>query len=239
MYSLIVETLQKAFDALEEDGSSPHNSHGYAFHCGQAGGLAAAARVAGVHASALCDDISDAYEDGDTELMRSLLNEVQSRPRNDDGRHDRHGNMQIQEPAFDNVLQEALHFKKAGDSLRCSLMIGFVVGLMYRYQGPGYRPSATVRDDILRGYETGCDKLLHKAGETLSGITRFTDPGPSMSNPEARRYYEELFRMLRWVQNFGLRRARAKNQRGLMAQAYLLFNYRTTLGEEDVETAVE
>ena len=239
MRAVIAESLQKAFDALKEDGSSPHNSRGYAFHCGEAGGLATVARVAGDHALELCDDISDAYENGDPKLMRFLLDEVQSRPRNDEGRRGLPGNMEIQAPAFDNVLQEALHSKEAGDSLRCSLMIGFVVGLMYRYQGPGYRPLETVRGDILRGYETDCDELLHQAGKTLGFATRFTDPGPSMSNPAARQHYEELFRMLRWVQNFGLRQARAKNQRGLMAQAYLLFNYRTTLGEEDVETAVE
>ena len=239
MRAVITESMQKAFDALKEDGSSPHNSHGYAFHCGEAGGLAAVARVAGVHTSALCDDISDAYEDGDAELMRFLLDEVRSRPRNDDGRRGLHGNMELQAPAFDNALQEALNSKEAGDSLRCSLLIGFVVGLMYRYQGPGYRPLETVRDEIINGYETGCDELLHKAGGTLGSVTRFTDLGSFMSNPEARQHYEELFRLLRWVQNFGLRQARAKNQRGLMAQAYLLFNYRTTLGEADVETAVE
>ena len=238
MCSLIVEALQKAFDALDEDGSYAR-SRGYAFHCGEAGGLAAVARVAGVHALTLCDDISDAYEDGDTGLMRFLLDEVQSRPRNYDGRHDLDGNAEVNAPAFDHALQEALRSKEAGDSLRCSLMIGFVAGLMHRYQGPGYRPLGTVRDDILRGYETGCDALLGQAGETLGFATRITDPGPFMSTLEARQYYEELFRTLRWVRNFGLRRVRSRNDRGLMAQAYLLFNYRTTLGEEDVESAVE
>ena len=237
MCSLIVEALQKAFNALNEEGSSGH-SHGYAFHCGEASGLAAVARVPGVHALALCDDISGAYEDGDTELMRFLLDEVQSRQR-DDVHRVRYGNTEIHAPGFDHALQEALRSKESGNGLRCSLMIGFVVGLMYGYQGPGYRPLGAVRDDILRGYETGCDELLREAGQTLGFATRITDPGPFMSDREAKQHYEELFRMLRWVQDFGLRRARARNDRGLMAQAYLWFNYRTTLGKEDAQSAVE
>ena len=238
MFVPVVEALRKAFDALEADRSSDR-SHGYAFHCGEAGGIAAVTGVPGVHALALCDDISDAYEDGDTELMRFLLDELQSRQRDDNVQRVRYGNSEIYAPAFDSALHEALHSMEAGNGLRCSLMIGFVAGLMYRYRGPGYRLLRTVRDEVIEAYDTGCGALLRRTAETLGAATRFTDPGPSMSNREARKHYEELFRMLRWVQDFGLRQARAKNQRGLMAQPYLWFNYRTTLGQEDAAIAVE
>ena len=68
MIGLIVAALLQTFSALDQEDDS-----GYAFHCGEAGGIAAATAAFGVRALELCDDISDAYEDSDLDFMRYIL----------------------------------------------------------------------------------------------------------------------------------------------------------------------
>ena len=68
MIGLIVTALLQTFCALDQEDDS-----GYAFHCGEAGGIAAATVAFGVRALELCDDISDAYEDSDLDFMRYIL----------------------------------------------------------------------------------------------------------------------------------------------------------------------
>ena len=68
MIGLIVTALLQTFCALDQEDDS-----GYAFHCGEAGGVAAATVAFGVRALELCDDISDAYEDSDLDFMRYIL----------------------------------------------------------------------------------------------------------------------------------------------------------------------
>ena len=68
MIGLIVTALLQTFCALDQEDDS-----GYAFHCGEAGGIAAATAAFGVRALELCDDISDAYEDSDLDFMRYIL----------------------------------------------------------------------------------------------------------------------------------------------------------------------
>ena len=68
MIGLIVTALLQTFCALDQGDDS-----GYAFHCGEAGGIAAATAAFGVRALELCDDISDAYEDSDLDFMRYIL----------------------------------------------------------------------------------------------------------------------------------------------------------------------
>ena len=52
MIGLIVTALLQTFCALDQEDDS-----GYAFHCGEAGGIAAATAAFGVRALELCDDI--------------------------------------------------------------------------------------------------------------------------------------------------------------------------------------
>ena len=68
MIGLIVTALLQTFCALDQGDDS-----GYAFHCGEAGGIAAATAAFGVRALELCDDICDAYEDSDLDFMRYIL----------------------------------------------------------------------------------------------------------------------------------------------------------------------
>ena len=75
MIGLIVTALLQTFCALDQEDDS-----GYAFHCGEAGGIAAATAAFGVWALELCDDISDAYEDSDLDFMRYILRETSERP---------------------------------------------------------------------------------------------------------------------------------------------------------------
>ena len=68
MIGLIVTALLQTFCALDQEDDS-----GYAFHCGEADGIAAATAAFGVRALELCDDICDAYEDSDLDFMRYIL----------------------------------------------------------------------------------------------------------------------------------------------------------------------
>ena len=131
MIGLIVTALLQTFCALDQEDDS-----GYAFHCGEAGGIAAATAAFGVRALELCDDISDAYEDSDLDFMRYILRETSERPgRNEEG-HARTRETDLRALEFGAALREAMRAKGEVDHSRHSLMIGFTTGLMFRYQGP-------------------------------------------------------------------------------------------------------
>ena len=230
MISVVIKVLGRALDALEGDGaaSSPHS---YAFHCGEAGGIAAACGAQGVSAEELCDDISDAYEDDDARAMRDILNELESRRQRGEPDHDCVECRETPAAEFDAALGEALRAMDAGDAVRYALMIGFTAGLMYQHQDPQDEPYGPVRDKIIRGYREGSDELLAQARGTLGFATRFTDPASFRSNAEARRIYETMFERMRRVQNFGLRKARAGDET-VYAQRYLWINYRLSQQEE-------
>ena len=163
MINLIVEATQKAVYAVTHDEDLD-----FAFHWGEAGGIAAVAGVFGVKALEMCDDISDAYEDVDLDFMKYILREASER--------------------LDN-----------GDPVRNALMIGFTAGLMFRYDDPADGVEGTVRDKIIRGYQTGSDELVEQDRGTLGFGARMTDPMGFMSKAEAARYYEERVRTMRWV----------------------------------------
>ena len=79
MINLIVEAMQKAIYAVTHDEDLD-----FAFHWGEAGGIAAVAGVFGVKALEMCDDISDAYEDVDLDFMKYILREASERLDNGD-----------------------------------------------------------------------------------------------------------------------------------------------------------
>ena len=87
-------------------------------------------------------------------------------------------------------------------------MMGFVSGLMYRDPGPRYS-EGSILDAILEGYWKDSDERVEWARERLAAAHRLSDPGPFMPKNAYDRHYEEKLQTRRWIQNFGLRSARA------------------------------
>ena len=204
MIELIVTALLRALDALEQEDDDE-----YAFHCGEAGGIATAAGIFGVRALELCDDISSAYEDTALDFMRYILREASERPSDDAENYARTRDSDLNALEFGSALGEAMKAKAEGDASRHSLMIGFTAGLMFRYRGPDGGVQGSVLDKIMEAYRTDCDELLLQAHGTLGFGARMSDPMGFMGKADAARYYEERVRTMRWVQNFGLRDARS------------------------------
>ena len=229
MIGLITTALLQVFDTLDQEDDS-----GYAFHCGEAAGIAAAEAAFGVRALELRDDISDAYEDIDLDFMRYILRETSERPDRIEEDHARTRETNLHALEFGAALQEAMKAKGEGDQSRYSLMIGFTAGLMYRSQVPDGGVESTVLDKILEGYHTDSDDLLRQAHGTLGFGARMSDPMSFMGKEEAARYYEERVRIMRWVQNFGLRDARSTDEAVAIPNA-LSINYHLLqqAGEDD------
>ena len=73
------------------------------------------------------------------------------------------------------------------------------------------RPEITIRDAILLGYREGCRELIQWARYCLAAAVRLSSP-LFLPPEEAKRYYEERLRTMRWAQNFGLRSTRARDE---------------------------
>ena len=233
MIDLIVAALMQALNALVHEDDA-----GYAFHCGEAGGMAAASAVFGVKALELCDDISDAYEDVDLDFLRYILRETSERPGRAGEDHARTRETSLNALEFQAALQEAMRAKAEGDRSRYSLMIGFTSGLMFRYQGPDGGVQGAVLDKIREGYHADSEELLRQAHGTLGFGTRMSEPMSFMGKAEAARYYEERVRTMRWVQNFGLREERSDDGTVAIPNA-LSINYQLIQqAGEDNETQV-
>ncbi len=207
MIALVVTALLRAFDALDQEDDDQ-----YAFHCGEAGGIAASAAIFGVRALELCDDISDAYEDTDLDFMRYILREVSERPSGNAENYARTRDSDLNALEFDAALGEAAKAKTQGDLSRYSLMTGFTTGLMFRYYSPDSGTLGSVLAQIVAGYHAQSDDLLREARRALAAGARMNDPMPFMNKNQAARYYEERRRTMRWAQNFGLRYARYQDK---------------------------
>ncbi|MCY4557217.1 MAG: tetratricopeptide repeat protein [Chloroflexi bacterium] len=218
--------MQYAFVVFEADDEDEFELDGlnYAYHCGEAAGIAAAAGVFGVKALEMCDDISDAYEDCDLDFMRYILREASERPDSGDEHYARTRESEIHALEFGAALQEAMRAQEEGDLERRSLMIGFTAGLMFRYQDPDDGAVGAVRAKIISGYETDSNELLQEAQGTLAFGARMSDPMGLIGKEESARYYEERMRTMRWVQNFGLREARSTDE-AVVAPNSLSINY--------------
>ena len=147
----------------------------------------------------LPDDISAAYEDVDLDFMKYILREASERLDNGDEHYARTRDNMLHALEFGAALQEAIKAKDNGDPVRNALMIGFTAGLMFRYDDPADGVEGTVRDKIIRGYQTGSDELVEQDRGTLGFGARMTDPMGFMSKAEAPGYYEERVRTMRWV----------------------------------------
>ena len=108
----------------------------YAFCCGEAGGIAAASALFGVKALELCDDISDAVEDRDTDFLRGIIDDLKGRP--SVGAANRSELVHITSlPVLAAALTEAVTAYRSGDRERFALMSGFAVGLLFADPEPG------------------------------------------------------------------------------------------------------
>ena len=243
MIDLIVTALQFAFIeyAADDEDEFELDELNYAYHCGEAAGIAAAAGVFGVKALEMCDDISDAYENCDLDFMRYILREASERPDNGNEHYARTREAEIYALEFGAALREAMRAKEEDDLERRSLMIGFAVGLMFRYEDPDDGAVGAVRAKVITGYEIDSDELLQEAEATLAFGARMSDPMGLIGKEESARYYEERMRTMRWVQNFGLREARSTDE-AVVAPNALSINYQlvqqgdgadvTNIGEE-------
>ena len=206
MISEVVAALHKAVAAR-----AGNDALSYAFHTGEAGGIAAALGLFGIKGLSLCDDISDAYETGDAGFMSAILAEAAERLETPD--RGARVAASIGWPEYGAALHQAAKAKSGGDHLRDALMTGFVAGLLCHNPGPDYPDHGTIRDGVLKAYETGSAETLRWAQARIGSGVKMTDPTPFMGQEQYDRHYEERLRMMRWVQNFGLRQARAAEQR--------------------------
>ncbi len=122
MMGLITDTMQKALIAVAKGAAQD-----FTFHWGEAGGIAAADGLFGIKALELCDDISDAYEDGDVDFMHDLRHAVLARPYLGD-LGDK-GDVRTRQDAlfcleWGTALHEAIQAKEEDNLVRHSLMIG-------------------------------------------------------------------------------------------------------------------
>ena len=180
----------------------------------------------------MCDDISDAFENCDLSFMCYILREASERPDSNNDHYARTRETEIHALEFGAALQEAMRAKEEGDLERRSLMIGFAVGLMFRYEDADDGAVGAVRAKIITGYETDSDELLQQAQGTLAFGARMSDPMGFIGKDESARYYEERMRTMRWVQNFGLREARSKDE-AVVAPNSLSINYQLTQQTDD------
>ena len=261
----VIDALERAFAV--ERGTTRHRARAdgasrldYAFFCGQAGGIAAAAALFGVKGLELCDDVSDAVEDGDAGFLRDILADLRDRPEADAATRSELTHI-TSLPVLVATLAEAVMSHDAGDRERFALMSGFTVGLMHHQPEPG--PSLTVeeivdgvygnrlgmanlgelasahvddllsgafldrvkaavgaggsrtvttRDAIAKAYEAECPELTDWLRGRLTAGARLTDPMSHMTGDTYERYFEEQVQTIRWAQNFGLRKTRAREQ---------------------------
>ena len=222
MLSLIVAELQKVFAAVERvDAKS------YAFHIGKAGGIAAAtgAWVTLVEEEdeecdpdypinvcyVLCDKISSAYAYNFLDEIDDILVELMGQA-DDEGEYDDSAADRISWAEYGAALNEAVKARDGGDGLRYALTMGLVSGLMFNNPGPSHPEHGTILDAIAAAYETGSDESLKYAQARIAGGVRMSDPTPFMGKEQYDLYMEERLQTLRWVQNFGLRNARAGDE---------------------------
>ena len=203
IYENLTTALREAADALAEGDSQRR-----ALNVGKAAGFVLAVDLPGIESDDLFDRLSDAFENGDAgaldEIRESVACLADSREADDAESGSR------RYPAWDeygSALNEALEAKNAGDSVRYSLMIGLVSGMMFEDGGPRYEDE-TILAKIVRGYETDSLELLQESQRRISFGIRMTAPIGAVPDEEL----DSQLSMIQRVQNFGLRIARGGDE---------------------------
>ena len=136
----ISAALQRALGDLGRDEFSDskcdhtRDDFHFAFHWGEAGGIAASAGVFGIKALELCDDISDAWEENDAEFLQCIIEELRKRQ---EARATANPNPSASGlPALVEVLSEAVMACATGQGQRFALMSGFAAGLLFAIPEP-------------------------------------------------------------------------------------------------------
>ena len=207
MIGQITAALHEGLAAFARD-----DMEGYAWHIGKAGGVAAAVGAFGIRGLSMCDDISHAYESGDSASMQVILAEASQRPDNSGNAATIMDGNSISWSEYGAALNQAVEAKSNGDRLRYALMIGFVSGLMFSDPGPSHGDQGTVLDAVTAAYDAESDELLQAAQRRISSGLRHTDPSVFMQGDQYDRWREERLRMMRWLQNFGLRQDRTSDE---------------------------
>ena len=121
VFGEIMIALRRAFADLDYPGFEEFKYEEigselrFAFHCGEAGGIAAAAGLFGLKALELCDDISDAWEDYDNDFLLHILNELIERPNQNDQTYARVRDAGIDWDARGAALDDAVRSVKKVD----------------------------------------------------------------------------------------------------------------------------
>ena len=161
----------------------------------------------------LCATTSpNAYETGDAAFMAAILAEVTERLDNPNAGAAIADSLGISWPEYGAALHQAVEAKSAGDGRRYALMTGFTAGPLFNDPGPRDREHESILDAVTAAYAANSDQALTYAQSRIASGVRMTDPTPFMPDDRYSRYYEERMRMMRWLQNFGRRQARAANQ---------------------------
>lgn len=208
MIGQITAALHEGLSAFARD-----DMEGYAWHIGKAGGVASAVGAFGIRGLSMCDDISHAYESSDSVFMQVILAEAMQRLDNPGSAAAIMDSNAISWSEYGAALNQAVEAKSNSDRLRYALMIGFVSGLMFNDPGPSHGDQGTILDAITAAYDAESDGLLQAAQRRISSGLRHTDPSAFMQGDQYDRWREERLRMMRWLQNFGLRQDRASDGR--------------------------
>ena len=201
-HEFLTTALREASNALAEG-----DSQRYALNMGKAVGFVLARDLPGIESDELFDNLSDAFENEDTGALDEIRQSVACLADGQaadgaEGCLDESGDLR-RYPAWDeygSALNEAIEARNAGDSVRYSLMIGLVSGMMFEDPGPQYE-NVTILSKVIRGYETDSPELLRESQRHISFGIRMTAPIGAVSDEEI----DIQLNMIQRVQNFGLR----------------------------------
>ena len=177
-YRKIVDALDQALSSLDPlpagDAAPRDRRWTGVFHLGVAGGLAFSARLPGIESEALFDDISDAAEKRDRDQVGRIRESVAARlepdcppyepPPGKRGLDWQAGPLQMLA-----ALNEARTAREERNTIRFSLMMGFLVGLIPE-RFPRYQ-LGTLRDAVLAAHEpeTGAPRAWVEAESIAAG----------------------------------------------------------------------
>ena len=162
-YQDVLKALYRALSWLEPSpaaGPDVYDAQRSAmFHLGEAGGLAFSGLLPGIGSEALFDDISDAVENRDLDhvgrIRRAVAARLTSDPPPGEPSPGRGGlDMEAGYLQMLAVLNEAIEAQKESDTVRYSLMAGFLVGLMPEMSRWGVRyQHGSLKDAVLAAHD--------------------------------------------------------------------------------------